>query len=279
MKRHVLAIALLCASQPALAQLALPGATAPAPIGTVVTPRAAKPKAKTRVRIEAATVPEEVNLAGKTLALNGGKSQIGFSPHDKTVDLSHLLLAGTKLSNSRDECQVDVAGMPLPLTPLGKVNGLLRFSIPIPACPLTFDVLHGAVLVAAQTPKCSFKEADCEVVPNGLWGASPGDLGPGEVKTLERERTQAERDVRSAYKGLVASTKDRPTIKGFASDQAGFSSYREETCRDYIGELRHGFCALRLTQARAVALETELIAANAAKEERKKRLGKRSRAE
>jgi hypothetical protein len=215
--------------------------------------------------------PAEAGLAGKTLSLNGGKSQIGFSPRDKTVDISHLLLAGSKLSNSREECQVDVSGTPLAITPLGKVNGLSRFSIPLPACPISFDVLNGAILTTSESPKCGFKEADCEVAVDGLWGPPPGDLGPDQVKTIERERTQAENAVRVAYKGLVSSTKDRAIIRGFASDQAGFSSHREETCRDYIGESRHGFCGSRMTQARAAELDAQLVIAEAAKEARKKK--------
>lgn len=276
MRRLSLFVLSVIGCGPALAQLDLSGATAPAPVGSLVTPDGQARKSRPHATDPASVVsPLEGSLGGKSLYLNGGKSQIAFAPRDKTVDLSRLLLAGTKISKSREECQVDVSGMPLPLSPLGKVNGLLRFSIPIPACPITFDVLNGAVLVAADAPKCTFKEADCEVSPAGLWGPPPGDIGPDMVKTIERERTRADRTVRDAYKGLVASTKDRAAIRGFASEQAGFSSLREEACRDYIGESRHGFCQSRLTQARAAALETNLIGAKAEKAAKKKRAGTR----
>lgn len=275
--RRLLPLVLLVSScGPALAQLDLSGATAPAPVGSLVAPDTQARKARPHVAGPVSVgSPLESGLGGKSLYLNGGKSQIAFATRDKTVDLARLLLAGTKISNSRDGCQVDVSGMPLPLTVLGKANGLLRFSIPIPSCPITFGVLNGAVLVAADAPKCIFKEADCEVAPAGLWGPPPGDIGPDMVKTIERERTQADRTVRDAYKGLVASTKDRVAIRGFASEQAAFSSLREEACRDYIGESRHGFCQARLTQARAAALATNLLGAKSEKIAKKKRAGTR----
>lgn len=267
--RHLLVAAalILSAPGPALAQLSLPGATAPAPVGSVVTP-SAKPKPKPRAPVTP-LVPRVVSLAGKTLHLNGGKTFMAFEAQGAdAVALSQLFLSGTKISDSREACELNVQGMPLPLTPVGKVEGLLRFSLPVPACPITFDVLDGAILVPPG-PACAFKAADCNADPVGLWGPPPGDIGVDQVKTIEKERNAAERRVRAAYHGLVASTKDRAVIRQFASEQAGFSSHREESCRDYIGEARHGYCASRLTAARASALETQLVGAQAQKELRK----------
>ncbi|MCW6507578.1 hypothetical protein [Lichenifustis flavocetrariae] len=277
MRRFLVFFSACVLSTAAQAQLDLPGATAPAPVGTVSKPQATSVKPRLHLpRIAAPATPADSALAGKTLMLNGGKSQIAFTPRDKTVDVSRLLFSGRKISNSHDECQVDVSGMPLALTSLGKTNGVARFSIPLPACPLSFDVLDGAVLTAGESGTCSFKDADCEVGVAGLWGPAAGEIGPDQVKTIERERMRAERTVREAYKGLVSSTKDRAVIRGYASDQAGFSSHREETCRDYIGESRHGFCASRLTEARAMTLDAELVVAAAAKEARKKKRAGRS---
>ena len=252
------------------AQISLPGATTPAPVGTVITPQAKPRKPRPAAVRAVAVLAPSATLDGKTYALNGGKSLMTFSAQGDTVDLTRLSLAGTKLSNGRDACQADVPGMPLHLTGMGKTNGLLRYTVPVPACPITLDVLDGAVLSSSDAVTCAVKEADCGGPLAGLWGALPGDLGPDQVKTIEHERTRAEAAVRAAYKGLVASTKDRAVIRTFASDQAGFSSHREETCRDYIGESRHGFCGTRLTQARAATLEAELVVAQAAKEARKK---------
>lgn len=277
--RAFLVLAACVLSTAAQAQLDLSGATAPAHAGTVVTPSQPKPRPRLPRAAPPPVATTETVLAGKVLSLNGGRSQMSFVPSEKTVQVSRLLLAGHKVSNGRDECQVDVASVPLLLTPLGKTNGIAKFALALPACPLTFDVLDDAVLASAETPTCTFREADCQAAVTGLWGAQPGDIGPDRVKTIERERTAAEKAVRAAYKGLVSSTKDRPTIKDYASDQAGFSSHREEVCRDYIGESRHGFCASRFTQARATTLEAELVVAEAAKEARRKtraeRAGKR----
>ena len=57
---------------------------------------------------------------------------------------------------------------------------------------------------------------------------------------------------------VSTSHRHRAKQKQVVSEQAGFSSRREETCRDYAGEDRHGFCASRITLARAVALSAEL---------------------
>jgi hypothetical protein len=277
--RAASAFFILCGfATPAVAQLDLPGATAPAPVGTVTKPEPARAKRTSAPTAHAVapSSPAEATLAGKTLALNGGRSQITLSPHDKTVEVSRLLLHGTKVSNGRDECEVDVSGMPLTLAPLGKSDGLSRFSLAVPNCPVDVTVLDSAILTSVAEGACTFKEADCRVGVSGLWGPAAGAIGPNEVKTIERERTGAERSVRTAYKGLVSSTKDRATIRTYASDQAGFSSYREEHCRDYIGETRHGFCASRLTQARALTLEAELVVAEAAKDARKKKRAERA---
>lgn len=277
MRRLSLLLVAFAFSSTAKAQLTLPGATESAPVGTVATPAPA-PKPKPHApRVVPLATPADSSLASKTLSLNGGKSQIAFVARDKTVDISRLLLTGTKMSKPQDECQVDVSGMPLVPTPAGKVEGLTRFAIPLPACPISFDVLNGAILTSSETPNCDFKKADCRTPVVGLWGPAAGDIGPDQVKGLERERTQAENAVRTAYKGLVSSTKDRSVLKAFAGDQAGFSSHREETCRDYIGESRHGFCGSRLTLARGVTLDAELVVAQAAKDARKRKKENRTK--
>lgn len=277
MRFSLVFLSVCLAAAPATAQLALPGAAEPAPVGTVSRPpKPVAAKRKSDVpRAVAPTPPAETALAGKTLALNGGKSQITFAPRDKTVEIARLSLSGTKVAGG-GECQIDVAGTPLGLTPLGKTDGLTRFAVAPKTCPFSFTVLDGAILLSPDDQACRVVANDCQAGLAGLWGPAAGSIGPDEAKTIERERTGAERSVRTAYKGLVSSTKDRAVISTYASDQAGFSSYREEHCRDYIGESRHGFCASRLTQARALTLEAELVVAQAAKEARKKKRAERA---
>ncbi len=260
------AAAAVSISVPVAAQMVLPGAVAPTPEGTAVAPgSASRPKPKVRPQGDApvaavfAKAPAVVSLAGQTLYLNGRKSQIGFEAKDKSLSVSRLTFVGQKLSDPRQDCEVTPqTGGAVAITDLGRPNGLVRFKLDFPACPITFDVLEGAVLGIGDPPVCEFREADCKVPADGLWGPQPATLGPAQVKTTERARAQAESAVRNDYKLLVSLTKDRPTIMGYARDQAGFTSAREEICRDYSGEGRHNFCAARLTEARVAALKAKI---------------------
>ena len=264
----VLAIGPASISSPAAAQMDLPGAVTPTPEGTRVAPsNAARPKTRAHatgeagdapVPVVAAKVPSAQSLAGQMLFLNGRKSQVGFDAKDKALIVSRLTLVGQKLSNPRQDCDVTPQTGPIATTDLGRPDGLSRFRLDLPACPITFDVLDGAALAIGDPPSCDFREADCKVPTDGLWGPQPGNLGPAQVKATERARAQAESAVRNDYRLLVSLTKDRPTIMGYAREQAGFTSAREEICRDYSGEGRHNYCAARLTEARVAALKAKV---------------------
>jgi hypothetical protein len=190
---------------------------------------------------------------------------VSFSASDKQVAVSRLSLAGTMISNSRADCQVQADATPIAVTPLGRPKGVDRLQVGFPACPIMFDVLDGAVLAEAGQAACDFKAADCHVEPAGLWGPTVAEFTPARDKEIERARGHADAEVRANYKALVAATKDRPTIMGFAREQAQFSSTREETCRGYAGEGQHGYCAMKLAEARAVELRALLGPALAAK--------------
>ena len=195
--------------------------------------------------------------------------------------MARLTLAGEKISNAVEACRLEATPAPFPVTSLGRPAGLDRLRVEFAACPVTFDVLDGAILVARPETTCDFVQADCRVRTAGLWGPAPAEIAPERVKGLERARGAAEAAVRSNYKALVASTKDRPTIMGFARDQAQFSSSRAETCRDYADEGRHGYCATKLTEARAALLYDRLGTALAEKAARKakRRAGKQASGE
>ncbi len=262
-----LALATLLGLGAAAAQMVLPGAVAPSSEGDGAPAPAGRPKPKPKPQDGAermakgttVAVPSIIALDGRTLVQNGTGSQVVFAPADKTVAVGRLTLEGEKVSNALETCRVENSGgTPLTMSGLGKPNGLERYRIEFPACPIAFDVLDGAILVDAAQPACDFVAADCRIKPAGLWGPAPADFGPDRVKSLERARGAAEGAVRSNYKALAASTKDRPTIMGFARDQAQFSSSREEICRDYAEEGRHGFCATKLTEARAALLHDRL---------------------
>ena len=264
----VAALLLGLLSCPASAQMALPGAVAPDQAGA---PQPAPTRPKPRPVAARPAPPRMVSpssLAGRTLLLNGGPSQIVFEAKDKSIDVAHLTLAGERISNSRETCKVEAPATPIAVSEVAHPDGVARIQIGFPACPIAFDVLDGAALVDPAQGRCEFKESNCRVNPVGLWGPSSGDLGADKLKGIERARAAAEGAVRATYKDLVATTKDRPTIMAFAHEQAQFSSTREEICRDYAGEGRHGFCAAKLTEARASMLKAMLVTASAAKAER-----------
>ena len=66
-------------------------------------------------------------------------------------------------------------------------------------------------------------------------------------------------------------------------DQNGFAGQRDELCRDYAKESLHGYCALRVTEARTALLQTRLdelgpaTASKAASEKGKKAKSKKGK--
>ena len=54
--------------------------------------------------------------------------------------------------------------------------------------------------------------------------------------------------------------KDSPEAANLARDQNAFAGQRDELCHDYAKESLHGYCALRVTQARTALLQTRLEA-------------------
>ena len=58
----------------------------------------------------------------------------------------------------------------------GRAEGLPRYEMQAPACPIVFDVLDGAIQVNAPTEACVFQANDCRVEPQGMWGPEPNSL-------------------------------------------------------------------------------------------------------
>jgi hypothetical protein len=255
----VLAIALAggVVAPPVFAQLQLPGALGqPAPAGTVAPPPEA-PKEKPKPPILRA--PSEDGVVGRTLLRNGTTGMLVIERAGKDLRVQKLALTGDQISKPNEHCRVEVSGTPLSLTSEGRPAGLSRYKLALEICPFSFDLLEGAVLASNGGKTCEFKAADCQVDPAGLWGPRASELGPERVKEFERERAHAENTVRADFRALLAAAgKDKQQTKAVAAEQAGFSSEREEKCRTYAGEDAHGFCALRLTEARAIALGARL---------------------
>jgi hypothetical protein len=265
-------VSALCAP-PAIAQMALPGAVAPTPEGATVGQGALKPKKKiisgsgsggemgqARGPVVMPKAPSEDTIVGKALKLDGAGSAIEFSRDDGELKVKKLTLAGDRLARSGEECRVDVAGMPLKLTFRDSGSGLRRYQLAaFPACPFTFDVLDGAILATNEGKACEIKEADCRADPSGLWGMAEAEFDPKKAEEMLGARAKVEKTVRADFRTLYDRNKKDKTIRGYVvKEQAGFSSWREEVCRTYAKEPDFGYCALRLTEARAIALGAQL---------------------
>ncbi|HEY8071478.1 MAG TPA: hypothetical protein VIE47_05875 [Methylocystis sp.] len=254
----------------ARAQISLPGAVAPEAEGAVaegVRHPAAKPahkRAAGDAEEQAAAgpaiapkSPTDDAIVGKLLYQDGERSIVEFQRIGGETRLSRLTLTGDRMSRSGDSCRVDVSETPLKLTPREGDAGLRRYRVEFPACPFSFDVLDGAILVSNEGGACEIKAADCRVDPTGLWGEKDFDEKRG--KQMLNTRARVEKTVRADFRELyVKNKKDKPLRKLLVREQAGFSSRREEICRNYLQEADFGYCALRVTEARALTLGTQL---------------------
>jgi hypothetical protein len=245
--RHFPSVVLLAALlTPALAraQLMLPGALQASP-STAKKTAGLKP-------------PSEETISGHELSRDGFAGIIAFQHGSGNgLEITRLAFAGEKISHPGEQCQVDVvADAPIQTRFSGRPNGVSRYEVEIETCPFSLDVLEGAVLVARTPQTCDFRAADCRVDPAGLWGPPGNAIGPDQTQQLERERGRVVAAMLAKFHALLTSAgKDKEAIKQIASEQAGFSSEREVMCRNYLGEDIHGFCALRITEARALALQ------------------------
>lgn len=200
--------------------------------------------------------PSEDTIVGHLLSRDGVSGAMAFDRSGTALVLSKLTLNGDKISAPGKPCSIDVSlTPPLVVTPAGRPEGAVRFSVPLAACPFFIDVLDGAVLVSNPAPTCDFKAADCRVNLAGLWGPTAAEISPKRAKDLERQRVRVETTMRANFRVLLKRAgKDRTAVKAIAREQAGFSSEREMTCRDYAQESIHGFCSTQITEARVLAL-------------------------
>jgi hypothetical protein len=200
--------------------------------------------------------------------LNGKSGLLQISGEDKAVIVDKLQLAGEGVSDASQRCLVDIVGeTPIEATNVGRPDGLERFEIKVPACPISFDVLDGAVLVPTQITACVFKAADCQTTPSGLWGPEGASLVADAAKIV-KERAQAEKAMGKLVRAIGDRAGENAKAADLVRDQNGFAGQREELCRDYAKESLHGYCAWRLTEARTALLQArldELGAATASK--------------
>jgi len=257
-------IAAALAASEAGAQLVLPGAEPATAAGAKSSPAkarsggASKSAGSAAKSVKPGVVPDVAAIAGRPLMLNGKSGLLQISGDDKGATIDKLQLAGESVSDSSQHCVVDIVGEnPIKATSVGRPDGLQRFEAAVPACPFSFDVLDGAALAPSQITACVFKAADCQTGPGGLWGPDGASL-VGDAATFAKERVEADKAMAKAVRAIQARATDNPDAADLIRDQNGFAGQRDDTCRDYVKESVHGYCALRLTQARAVLLETRL---------------------
>ncbi|WP_139223535.1 hypothetical protein [Methylocapsa palsarum] len=261
-----LAVCFCLLADPAGAQMMLPGALQAAPPSDAApaTP-GARPGAAgpSKPRTAGQKAPTEAGIVGRDLVREGAAGVMAFqSGAGKSLEITRLSFTGAGIANSHEACRVDVvADAPIELKPAGRAHGLARYDAAVEACPFSLEILDGAVLVSKLAAPCDFAQADCRVDPAGLWGPAGDSIDDKQIKVMERERARAEGAMRTNFRALLSSAgKDKAAIKQIAADQAGFSSEREVACHNYRKEEVHGFCALRLTEARALALQAEFEA-------------------
>jgi hypothetical protein len=255
------------AASGANAQLMLPGAARAEPQGAKVSPQkhrssgvAATEAGAGAKGAKAGPAAGIASLAGRPLMLNGKSGLLQISGDDKTAVIEKLEFAGETVSDSSQRCVVDIVGeKPILATSAGRPDGLMRFEADIPACPVAFEVLDGAVLVPTQITACVFKAADCQTTPGGLWGPDGASL-VGDSAKIVKERADAEKAMAKLMRAIEDRAKESPEAAELVRDQNAFAGQRDELCRDYTQESAHGYCALRVTEARTALLQSRLDA-------------------
>ncbi len=237
----------------------LPGAAPAAPEGATAgsKPKKTHPANSAKPAKPAAAVGI-ASVVGQPLMLNGKSGLLQISGDDNAITVEKLQLAGEGVTDSSQRCVVDIVGeTPIEATNIGRPDGLERFEAKVSACPIAFDVLDGAVLVPTQITACVFKAADCQTTPGGLWGPEGASL-VGDAAKIIKERAEAERAMGKILHIIEDRAEDSTQAADVVRDQNGFAAQRDELCRDYAKESLHGYCALRVTEARIALLQTRL---------------------
>lgn len=259
----------------ALAQpLILPGARLPSstetpPAGLPLDPgnsgQGAAPTAPAPPAPRPAKIPREDTILNRDLRLNGASGSLRVERAGKSDLRARVALSGTRLSRPGEACSVKPEA-PVAVVARGRTDGLARYEIQVPACPITADLLDGALWVRSGE-ECAVEAADCRVDPRGLWGPEPTVLA-AQARVIEADRGQADKTVRENYRTLAGRARPQD-VRAIVSEQAAFSSDRETLCRSYAREAAHGFCNARFTEARAAQLAARLGIAGGAPAPRK----------
>lgn len=203
-------------------------------------------------------VPNDDAVLGQELQQNGNAGSLRLERASGGFT-ARLTVSGTKVSQPTESCKVILGdGQPLALADQGKPNGVTQLASSGPACPLRFEILEGSVMVTplGEGDACIFTASDCATTPKGLWGPGAATLLP-RAQEFDAARGAADKAVRENYKVMTQRAR-REDVRPIVTEQAAFSSDREQFCRAYIREGSHGFCHLRFSEARALSLATRL---------------------
>lgn len=242
----------------------LPGSAGSTPVGTPVAPPSAAPGAPPAGFPGAAPKPAappplrviaEDAIVGQGLAHQGRGGRFVMERMRGGYGLK-FAVDGFQTTNLLEPCAVSFGEQAVPLENLGRPEGLPRFRLQSAVCPIVFDVLNNALLVVEPQTPCVIEAAQCRISPRGLWAPDARGLVT-LARELEKERGRAEAQVRDGFRQLSArGTADERRLA--AREQASFSSEREQICRDFAREPNHGFCATKITEAKAASLRTRL---------------------
>ncbi len=248
------------AAKPPVPPRGVPGAAPPsaAPAAPSDQPAPEAPRPVVPRQPVVLKAPADDNVIGQDLLLNGLTGSLKLEK-GASGTAARIVLPGTKVSQPSESCSVPLGGGgALALNAEGRPEGVGRFELTGGECPLRFDVLDGAVLVTplGGPSTCTFAATDCTTTPRGLWGP-PATLLVPRAAEFEGARGGADKAVRENYK-LITQRLRGQDVRPVVMEQAAFSSDREQLCRTYAREGAHGFCNLRFTEARALALATRL---------------------
>lgn len=276
-RRAAVAVALSAAAcvAPAQAQFAAPGSVPPA--GEAAAPRPPVPAITRRAARRAAASGPEAAIAERTLLQNGNQSRLELERRDGQLVAVKLQLAGVASDGSGKVCRVDLAAAgPFVAKELGKESGLPRYGLPVEGCEMSFSVLNASALMKGPGQACVFAKEACRVDVSGLWGP-PAETVAKTSRDIEKARSKADQAVRAHYKMLIGRAGGHDAVKVVAREQAAFSAEREMVCRAYDGEVQHGFCHARFSEARAAELAARLGVSQKAEGETPRRERRRAR--
>jgi hypothetical protein len=229
--------------------LILPGAQFPE--GPAGGPPAAGPAP---ARAAPAKAVSDTAILGRDLRLRGSRGTLRLDRAGRSGGIqARLVLEGTRLSEPSQACTVRFEE-PVPVAILGREEGLARYGLEAPSCPLLGELVDGGIWV--REGRCRIEAQDCAVAAEGLWGPDPATL-KSRARDIEQDRGRADRAVRDNYKALTQRAQPQD-MRAIVAEQAAFSAEREMACRSYAQEAEHGFCNARFTEARAARLAARL---------------------